>query len=343
MSTSTWLGLCLVVTGCSSSAAAPDESAVDDTGDAAGMGGSQATGGGGAKATGGSSGGGGAKATGGSSGGGGAKATGGSSGASGKDAATGTGGAGPTDSGTSSDAGRPQIGDTGANGRKLVWSDEFDGPDIDRAVWGNETGFVRNGELQKYTTDAANQFIDQGDLVIKGIYVGGSGQGAYTSASLITKGKKTFQYGRIESRIKVPGAKGSWPAFWLLPPNKPWPAGGEIDIMEWISQEPNVAHGTAHFAVNTVHQSSGSTTTLASPVPSDYHVFAIEWTATAIDWYVDTTHYHTYDTTQIIDGMPFQAPFYFILNYAIGGSWPEAPDSTQYPSEMRVDWVRVWQ
>jgi beta-glucanase (GH16 family) len=114
-------------------------------------------------------------------------------------------------------------------------------------------------------------------------------------------------------------------------------------VMEFVSQSPNTIYGTAHFAVGGAHQSSGGSTNLASPPADAFHVYAVEWTATKIDWFLDTTQYHTYDTTQAIDGTPFQAPFYLLLNYAIGGAWPEAPVSSEYPCKMLVDWVRVWQ
>ena len=104
-----------------------------------------------------------------------------------------------------------------------------------------------------------------------------------------------------------------------------------------------MVNGNAHYASGGSHASMGGYTILSSPTPSDYHVYAIEWTATQIDWYVDATKYVTFNTTTGMDGTPFQAPFYLILNYAIGGVWPEPPDSSQYPGEMRVDWVRVWQ
>jgi beta-glucanase (GH16 family) len=264
------------------------------------------------------------------------------------------------DRGDASAANRPALGDLDSKGRKLVWAQEFDGPAIDRSIWGNEIGFVRNNELQNYTTDAKNQYVDNGDLVIKAIYEGDAGpadggQGSYSSASLTTEGHAQFLYGRIEARIRMPAAKGAWPAFWMLPANKAkydhlppydswWPAGGEVDIVECVSQLPKRVHGTAHFLKGTQPANSGGTADLTQPVSSDYHVFAIEWTATRIDWFVDDKQYFSFDTSQPIDGRtPFQDPFYLILNLAIGGSWAEPPDSAPYPVQMRVDWVRVWQ
>lgn len=252
------------------------------------------------------------------------------------------------------DDGRPRLGDVDDEGRTLVWVDEFDGPEIDRSVWGNELGLVRNDEEQYYTDEPANQYVEDGKLVIAGLPGGHEGQGNYTSASLTTEGLVEFRYGRLEARIRVPGAQGSWPAFWLLPVNKDdyagyppygswWPAGGEIDVMEFVSQDPNRVYGTIHFLRDDAHDSSGGSEVLGEPVSSDYHVFAIEWTATTIDWFVDETHYHTFDIGSPIDGLtPFDDPFYVILNYAIGGSWPEDPDPSLYPQRMLVDWVRYW-
>ncbi len=272
-------------------------------------------------------------------------------GAGGVAGGAGTGGAA---GGSAGNAGHPKLGDIDSEGRVLTFADEFDGPEIDRTLWGNEIGMIRNEEEQYYTDLAQNQFIEQGNLVIRAIRESHQG-GNYTSASLTTEGYRSFRYGRIEARMKVPGAKGCWPAFWLLPADKAkydgkppygswWPAGGEIDVMEFVSQTPKTTYGTAHFLRNNAHDSSGDSTVLPSPVADDYHVFAIEWTPTQIAWFVDDTGYHTFDTSQPIDGLsPFQDSFYFILNLAVGGTWPEDPEPSQYPQDLRIDWVRVWQ
>ncbi len=273
-------------------------------------------------------------------------------GAGGNAGASGTGGG--ASGGSAGSAGHPKLGDTDAQGRVLTFADEFDGPEIDRTTWGNEIGMIRNEEEQYYTDLAQNQFIEQGHLVLRALHESYQG-GSYTSASLTTEGHHSFRYGRIEARMRVPGAKGCWPAFWLLPADKPkydgkppygswWPAGGEIDVMEFVSQTPKTVYGTAHFLRNNAHDSSGDSTDLAAAVADDFHVFAIDWTPTGLEWFVDDTSYHTFDTSQPIDGLsPFQDSFYFILNLAVGGTWPEDPEPSQYPQDLRIDWVRVWQ
>jgi beta-glucanase (GH16 family) len=212
---------------------------------------------------------------------------------------------------------------------------------------------VRNNEEQYYTDRPENAFIEGGKLVIRAIPEAHRG-GNYTSASLITEDNAYWVYGCIEARIKVPDAPGCWPAFWLLPQDKVygntppydswWPANGEVDIMESVSQTPDKVFGTAHFLHGDQHHYDVSWHALAEPLAGDYHVFGIQWSETSIEWYVDDIHYHSFDISQPIDGRrPFAETFYIILNLAVGGKWPEDPDPAQYPEEMLVDWVRVWQ
>ncbi len=343
------LGCVVSLLACMTTACSEDEgSGAGGTGGAGGSGGA-GVGGAGGTGTGGSSTGGGA----GDAGTGGTGAAGATGGAAGVSGSAGDGGDAGEAGAAGADPGRPQLGDTDAEGRTLVWAEEFDGPEIDRTLWGNEVGMIRNQEEQYYTTDPKNQFVENGDLVIRGIRE--SFEGAeYTSASLTTEGFHDFLYGKLEGRIKVPGGQGCWPAFWMLPAHKDkydgyppygswWPAGGEIDIMEFVSQDPSTVYGTAHYLQNGGHASSGSNTVLSQPVSQDYHVFAIEWSPTQIAWFVDDVPFHTFESAGPFDGLtPFNDSMYLILNLAIGGTWPEDPDPGVYPQEMRVDWVRHW-
>jgi beta-glucanase (GH16 family) len=116
--------------------------------------------------------------------------------------------------------------------------------------------------------------------------------------------------------------------------------------MEWTSQLPAAVRGAADYTVNGGLQTSGGATQRSSALSGDYHVFAIEWTDQTMDWFIDTIDYASWHYTTASpppDGNPFQNPFYLILDYAVGGDSTVPPDSSQYPSEMRVDWVRVWQ
>ena len=172
----------------------------------------------------------------------------------------------------------------------------------------------------------------------------------YTSARLNTMVKHEFQYGRIEVRARLPNTQGIWPAIWMLPARAKygtWPAGGEIDILEMIGSEPFRAYGTLHYGNPHEMQSGSYDLPGGATFDQDFHVFAVEWEADAIRWYVDKVQYHSASEwfTSIADyPAPFDQPFYLILNVAVGGHWPGSPDETSdFPQSMLVDYVRVYQ
>jgi beta-glucanase (GH16 family) len=241
----------------------------------------------------------------------------------------------------------------GAHVWKLVWSDEFNGPDgssVDPSKWVVETGGKGwgNHELEYYTDRPGNLFLKGGDLVIHGLaekYTGPDGiTRSYTSARLKTLGKFSQTYGRFEARIKVPFGQGMWPAFWMLGDDIEkvgWPACGEIDIMENIGKEPSIVHGSIH--------GPGYIGDVGIEAPynlPDGQRFAVEWTPDSISFYVDKTMYVKRTRADLKPGWKwvFDKPFFVILNLAIGGDWPGSPDaSTKFPADMLVDYVRVYQ
>jgi beta-glucanase (GH16 family) len=242
---------------------------------------------------------------------------------------------------------------------KLVWNDEFDGPSIDQSKWSfeiNGTG-GGNNELQYYTDRSDNARIENGKLIIearKETFTGTDGTRNYTSARMRTLNKGDWKYGRIEARIKLPIGRGMWPAFWMLPTDQVyggWPHSGEIDIMELIGQDPITVYGTLHYA-NSVGQhaqsnGAGYILTNGQTFNDDFHIFAVEWESNQIRWYVDNTLYETqtyWSTDKAAYPAPFDQKFHVLLNVAVGGSWPGAPDSsTVFPQQMVVDYVRVYQ
>jgi beta-glucanase (GH16 family) len=236
---------------------------------------------------------------------------------------------------------------------KLVWSDEFNYQGLpDPAKWDYEEGFVRNGESQYYTrARLANARVENGHLVLEcrkeHFTPPNHAPVDYTSASLITLNKESWQYGRIEVRAKLPTGRGVWPAIWTLGTNITqvgWPACGEIDIMEFVGKETNNVHGTVHYAVAGHHQSDSAT--MYTPRPdAGFHTYAIEWTPDRIDFYFDREKYHTVLTAKAgapADN-PFCKPHYLILNFALGGSWGGPIDDTMLPQQFLIDYVRVYQ
>jgi len=120
-----------------------------------------------------------------------------------------------------------------------------------------------------------------------------------------------------------------------------WAASGEIDIMELIGHEPSKVYGTIHYGgAWPENLSSGNNYTLVSgDFSDDFHVFTIEWDTAGITWFVDSIKFFT-----VKHGQPFDKSFHWLLNVAVGGNWPGAPDAaTTFPVQMVVDYVRVYQ
>ena len=233
---------------------------------------------------------------------------------------------------------------------RLVWSDEFNGTAISTANWGFDLGAGGwgNNELENYTNRSVNARVENGNLVIEARRenLGGA---AYTSARMKTQGKQSFGINTwVEARIKAPQGRGIWPAFWMLGNSIStvgWPSCGEIDIMEIQGQNPAVNFGTIHWAdANGQHASFGGTFNSGSSLAAGFHTFAISRTATSIKWYVDRVQYAEANISGGINSTSeFQAPFFILLNVAVGGNFVGNPDGTTvFPQQMQVDWVRVW-
>ena len=230
---------------------------------------------------------------------------------------------------------------------QLAWSDEFNGaansqPDPSKWTYDLGSGGWGNNELETYTNLAENAHLDgAGHLVI---HVESTATG-YTSARLKTQDWFTVQYGRIEARIKLPFGQGIWPAFWMLGSNIAtvgWPRCGEIDIMENIGSTPSINYGTVHAP----GYDKGAQYPLASGrnLSDNFHTFAIQWSAQSITFYVDGNSYQTITQAGAGNAWVFNTPFFLLLNVAVGGNWPGSPNSTtQFPQDMLVDYVRVYQ
>jgi beta-glucanase (GH16 family) len=263
-----------------------------------------------------------------------------------------------TPGGGTADAGSA---DASEEGWTLIWSDEFNGPDgsgVDPTKWVHETGDNggANSEREYYTDGTANAVVEGGNLVITARQEPANtsdqcwyGTCLYTSARLNTSQSFNQKYGRFEARIQVPAAQGMWPAFWMLgsniggPGGVGWPACGEIDILESIDN--------ASFAAGSLHATNYDATAqytlpgMAS-FSETFHTYALEWDATAITFFVDGMNYEQHtptDSTNMGGQWPFDQTFFIILNLAVGGGWPGDPDNTtMFPQEMKVDYVRVY-
>jgi len=236
-------------------------------------------------------------------------------------------------------------------GWTLEWHDEFDGETIDAQNWTYDLGGGGwgNGEAEVYTNRPENARLENGLLVIEARKEpNASGGFEFTSARLKTQGLQTFQYGRIEARIKVPAGAGLWPAFWMLGSNIPqvsWPDCGEIDIMEYVGKEPDVILGTLHGPGYSGALGFTQWNRQTYNIADDFHVYAIEWDANQISWFYDGEKYHTVTREDVGErAWPFDQPFFIILNLAVGGTLGGLVNpNTVFPTQYLVDYVRVFQ
>lgn len=240
---------------------------------------------------------------------------------------------------------------------KLVWSDEFDYSGLpDSTKWNYDIGGHGwgNNEKQFYLEKSIeNSFVKAGKLhivALKKPYKNSE----YTSARLTTYKRFLMQYGKLEVMAKLPEGKGTWPAIWMLPETlrtkeEEWPLSGEIDIMEHVGKDPNVVHTSLHTELYNFWKKNQYTHFETLPdVFKEFHLYGIEWTSESIKFYIDNNLFYEAtkgengkDTTN--EGWPFEKPYYLILNLAIGGNWGGEIDDSIFPSEMLIDYVRIYQ
>lgn len=249
-------------------------------------------------------------------------------------------------SGTSAHAQAP-------SGYTLSWSDEFNGavgsaPNSANWVYNTGAGGWGNDELETYVNSNANCHIISDttgtDSLALQIEAQTNSSGQWYSARITTLGKKSVgPYGYMEIRAKYPTAgQGYWPAGWMLGTDYPtagWPECGEIDIAEEVNSQ-NINHGSLHAPSNwnptaQVNVSNATTT---------YNNYGALWTSTAITFYLNGTAYETCSKSSAPSGgWVFTSTDYFLLNLAIGGSFPGNPNSsTKDDGNFDIDYVRYY-
>ncbi len=234
---------------------------------------------------------------------------------------------------------------------ELVWSDEFNGTELDTSFWQFQTGGNNsNNELQYYTDRTENLEVKDGFLTITAREEQYQGSD-YTSARINTRDKFSFKYGKIEARIKNPYGQGIWPALWMLGDSYEtigWPECGEIDIMEMVGGEEgdNTVHSTLHWGeiINGGWPNYGLSYTLPSGIfADDFHIIETVWDEDFVITYCDGEEFYKIDIRS--NGLAaFHEKFYMIINLAVGGNWPGSPDATTvFPQSFQIDYVRLYQ
>ena len=219
---------------------------------------------------------------------------------------------------------------------QVVFMDDFSDGKIDTAKWNIGDRNTVNYDGGENTYDVSNAFNENNALFIRAVpgSVNKDGTRKYVSSRVTTKGKFSFQYGKIEVRARLPGTKGVWPAIWLLPTDGSWPP--EIDIMELVGDEPRTVYMTQHYGTR-ANRKQKQGTYKGPDFTQDFHTFSVEWDANSIRWLVDGEEQHK-STTDV----PTK-PMYLIINTSIGGEWPGNPDaSSVFPNYLIVDYVKVY-
>lgn len=242
---------------------------------------------------------------------------------------------------------------------KLVFTEDFN--TFDNSVWTKEThepGWVNN-ELQEYIEECVSVGKD-GDKTVLVLTAKREGDKFY-SGRVNSKGKKSFQYGKVESSIKLPKtANGLWPAFWMMGDNdKEWPSCGEIDIME-MGEKAGIANNTTEAYINSAihygpdvegHEQIFQTKTMEKSLQDgNYHVYSLEWNENELIVKVDDILIKTFNIGPDSGRFEyFNDKFYFLFNLAVGGDFPGITDPVQITAlkdgekaQMFIDWVKIY-
>jgi len=241
----------------------------------------------------------------------------------------------------------------------IVWDDEFNGTNINTNAWtfeGGNNGGWGNSELEFYTTNSQNAYVSNGLLHIVALQQSMGGCN-YTSARMKTENSFSTTYGRWVWSAALPAGTGMWPALWMLGTaytNLNWPDCGEIDVMEENGAITNQIQSSIHFG----NSSSDDVTETAlyyfpgATSATNFHTYMLDWEYGSINFYVDSNLFETQTSWTSPDGpypAPFNAPFFIIMNLAVGGNYVGNPSTNQinsgtvFPAQMLVDYVRVYQ
>ena len=232
------------------------------------------------------------------------------------------------------------------DGWELVWSEDFNGPAIDETVWSRvQQGRSDWNDMMSLRPDLA--YIEDGQLVLLGKNNDGSSPDttAFVTGGVQSRGKKSFSLARFEIRAKFNCVKGFWPALWLMPDSElGWPHGGEIDIMEHLNAD-SLIYQTVHsdYTLHVDPQSPHGST--ARIDPGDWNIYSAEVYRDSICMYTNGVKTMTYSRMEGVENQfPWSDhPFYFILSNQIGGGWVGPVSPEQLPSELRIDWIKVYQ
>lgn len=231
---------------------------------------------------------------------------------------------------------------------KLVWEDNFDGNKFQEKYWSK---IPRGGsDWCRHMSDEESLYeVKDGNLILRGKVNDGiapNDTAPYITGGLYTKDKMTIRYGKVEVRAKLQGAKGAWPAIWMLANDEKWPDGGEIDLMERLNHD-TIAYQTVHsYYTHVLNEKTNPKQGGIAPIdPDGYNTYAVEILPDKLILSINGIETITYPKieTDKKGQFPFGIPSYLLIDMQIEGSWVGKADPKDYPIEMQVDWVRFYE
>ena len=234
-------------------------------------------------------------------------------------------------------------------GWRLVWEENFDRAELDEAVWSKISRGV--ADWRNYMSDFDSCFtLRDGLLVLRGIVNSSepNDTAPYLTGGVYTKGKLSFADGRMEVRARLGGAKGAWPAIWMLPQGSHrWPLGGEIDIMERLNGD-SIAYQTVHthYTYNHGYKDNPQSSAVGPIDPDGFNTYAVELHRDSLVFFINGVRTFAYPRieTSVKGQFPFASNrYYLLLDMQLGGNWVGDVDPADLPVEMEVDWVRFYQ
>lgn len=229
---------------------------------------------------------------------------------------------------------------------KLIWKEDFKKDRLDPNKW---------SKIPRGTSDWNNYMsyhdncydIKKGNLILRGIIndVDKQDTARYITGGIYTKDKMTITYGKVEIKAKLEGAKGAWPAIWMLPQYGKWPEGGEIDIMERLNND-SIAYQTVHsYYTHVLKIADTPKHGGIGPIDrDDYNIYAVEIHPDSLVFSINDNHTFTYPRIQTDKRgqYPFGTPYYLLIDMQLEGSWVGNADPKDLPVEMKVDWVKFY-
>lgn len=230
---------------------------------------------------------------------------------------------------------------------KLIWKENFRGKKINDKYW---TKIPRGGsDWDRHMSSHPSLYeVNKSNMILYGVVNDGiapEDSARYITGGVYTKDKKTITYGKVEVKARLQGAKGAWPAIWMLPNEGKWPDGGEIDIMERLNHD-SIAYQTVHSYYTFVlkHKDNPKQGGIGKIDPDGYNVYAVEILPDSLVFSINGNHTFTYPKieTDKKGQYPFGTPYYLLIDMQIEGTWVGKADPKEYPVKMEVDWVKMY-